>query len=179
MSIDLLSAAEAAEHTPPRIEPANTVTFTVPGPPQGKGRARSAARIIPGKGGAPMAITRHYTPAKTAAYENLVRLAAQEAMSGRAPFLGPIRVEIVATCPIPTSWSGVRQRRAADGSIAPTTKPDPDNIEKAICDGLTGVAYRDDVQIVEAVKRKRYGSVPGVTVRVVELALERAQGKAV
>ena len=49
---------------------AHLLHFTVPGVPQGKGRARF------GNG-------RTYTPAKTVAYEGLIALAGQQAMEGR------------------------------------------------------------------------------------------------
>ena len=32
--------------------------------------------------------------------------------------------------------------------LQPTLKPDTDNIAKIICDGLNGIAYKDDKQIV-------------------------------
>lgn len=156
---------------------AQQIKFTVPGVPQGKGRARSSARIIPGKGGKPMAITRHYTPEKTVAYESLIRYAAAQAMEGRPPFTGPIRMEIDIVCPVPASWSKVRQRRALAGEIMPTVKPDGDNVEKAVKDGINGVVYRDDVQVVRDIKGKNYGEVPGVHVIITEMqGVEPAQG---
>lgn len=49
-------------------------------------------------------------------------------------------------------------------------------MEKAVKDGLNGVVYRDDVQVVADCKRKVYGRVPGVTVVVTALHIESAQG---
>ncbi|MBZ0073637.1 RusA family crossover junction endodeoxyribonuclease [Bordetella hinzii] len=155
-----------------------TIVFTIPGAPQGKGRAKSSSRIgRDPRTGAPRVFTRHYTPEKTASYESLVKLAAAQAMAGREPYTGPIRMDLDIVLPIPASWSGVRQRRAAAGEIAPTTKPDSDNVEKAVKDGINGIVYRDDVQVVQDSKRKVYGAVPGVTVRVTVLeGMEPAQG---
>ena len=79
-------------------------------------------------------------------------------------YTGPIRMDLDIVLPIPQSSSGVRRRRAAAGEIAPTVKPDADNVEKAIKDGCNGVAYRDDAQVVQASKCKVYGVVPGVAV---------------
>lgn len=153
------------------------IVFTVPGVPQGKGRAKSSSRIgRDAKTGAARVFTRHYTPDKTVAYESLVRLVAAQAMEGREAYTGPIRMDLDIVLPIPRSWSGVRQRRAAAGEIAPTVKPDGDNVEKAIKDGCNGVAYRDDAQVVEASKRKIYGLVPGVAVLLTVLDMEPAQG---
>lgn len=156
----------------------NQITFHVPGLPKGKGRAKSSSRIgRDPKTGAARVFTRHYTPEATVAYESLVRLAAAKAMAGRPPYTGAIRMRLHIVLPIPQSWSGVRQRRAAGGLIAPTVKPDSDNVEKAIKDGCNGVVYRDDVQVVDDGKTKVYGAELGVTVEVTFLDhLEPAQG---
>lgn len=136
------------------------VAFTVPGEPVGKGRPR--ATTIHGS-------ARLYTPKKTANYEGLVALAAQTAMAGAAPFLGPLAVEIEAVHTIPASWSKKRRNDALCGDAWPTVKPDIDNIVKAIADGGNGVAWVDDKQIVRLATMKRYGATPGVWVRVAAL----------
>lgn len=154
------------------------IAFTVPGVPQGKGRAKSSSRIgRDAKTGAARVFTRHYTPEATVAYESLVKLAAARAMEGRAPYTGAIQMHLHIVKPIPQSWSGVRQRRAAAGLIVPTVKPDSDNVEKAVKDGCNGVVYRDDVQVVKDSKEKVYGPVPGVTATITfRDDLEPAQG---
>ncbi|MNP83694.1 Endodeoxyribonuclease RusA [compost metagenome] len=62
-----------------------------------------------------------------------------------------------------------RKAMAIAGELFPTKKPDMDNVIKAIYDGLNGVVWKDDVQVVDAFVRKRYGEVPGVHVRIVPL----------
>lgn len=133
------------------------VAFTVPGIPVGKGRPRATSA-----GGR----ARLYTPAKTVAYEGLVSHAAAQAMGGHAPLAGACLVELDITCPVPASWSKRKQAAALAGTIYPTTKPDKDNVIKAIYDAMNGIVWRDDVQAVDGVQRKRYGAVPGVRVRV-------------
>lgn len=137
------------------------LTFTVPGAPVGKGRPRATA--IAGR-------ARLYTPARTAAYEGLVALAARAAMAGRPLLEGAVALNVHADCPVPASWSRKRQAEALAGSLMPTTKPDADNLLKAICDGLNGVAWRDDVQVVDLRVRKRYAAVPCVRVEAWSLA---------
>lgn len=133
------------------------LTFTIPGQPQGKGRPRI------GKVGQH---ARMFTPAKTVAYEGLVAHAAQQAMAGRPLLEGPLCVGLNLDCQVPASWSQRKQRDALAGAIRPTSKPDIDNVVKAIFDGLNGVAWRDDVQVVFLVVTKRYAEVPGVRVEV-------------
>lgn len=134
------------------------VRFKVPGTPVGKGRPRVSTR-----GGK---FAKMYTPEKTASYENLVALAAQEAMAGRALIDGPVDVELVILLPVPASWSKKKQAAALSGQVYPTKKPDIDNVEKAIFDAVNGVVWHDDVQVCDVVKRKRYAEVPGVHVVV-------------
>jgi Holliday junction resolvase RusA-like endonuclease len=131
------------------------IEFHVPGAPVGKGRPRI------GRVGAH---ARMFTPAKTVSYELTVALAAQQAMFGRPLFDGAVSVAMAINCPIPASWSKRKQKDALHGRILPTTKPDIDNVEKSIFDALTGVVWRDDVQVVRVMKSKRYAETPGVRV---------------
>lgn len=136
------------------------VIFVVPGAPQGKGRHRACIR------GGRVAT---YTPTKTANYESLVALTAQAAMRGLAPIDGPCIVEMEILVAVPASWSAKKSAAALAGTIRPTNKPDIDNVEKAIFDGINGIVWRDDSQVVEVRKRKRYAETPCVRVSVVEI----------
>lgn len=133
------------------------ISFTVPGQPQGKGRAK-----IVKIGG----FSRMATPQKTVAYEGLVAHAAQLAMNGAPPIDAACCANVFVDCQVPASWSQKKQRRALAGEILPTSKPDIDNIVKAIFDGCNGVVWRDDVLIVDTRIRKRYSATPGVHVDV-------------
>lgn len=133
------------------------ITFTVPGAPQGKGRPRV------GKIGAH---ARLFTPAKTVAYEGLVAHAAAQALAGRPLLDAAVACNVFMDCPVPASWSGKKQRMALAGEVMPTSKPDADNVVKAIFDGLNGVLWRDDVQVVDLRVRKRYAATPAVRVEV-------------
>lgn len=137
------------------------VRFTVPGAPVGKGRPKVSTR-----GGA---FARMYTPEKTANYEGLVAHAGHAAMAGRALIEGAVSVVMDIRLEVPASWSKKKQARALAGHEMPTKKPDIDNVEKAIFDGLNGVVWKDDVQVVDVCKRKRYAEAPGVTVEIEEL----------
>ncbi|WP_236209028.1 RusA family crossover junction endodeoxyribonuclease [Pseudomonas tohonis] len=141
------------------------VEFFVPGEPVGKGRPRV------GKVGQH---ARLFTPAKTANYEGLIAHAASLAMAGRSLVNGPVLVELRMGLAIPQSASKKRKSAMAAGQIMPTKKPDMDNVIKAIFDGLNGVVWVDDVQVVDSIVRKRFAEVPGVRVRVVPLAAEPA-----
>ncbi|MDF3936678.1 RusA family crossover junction endodeoxyribonuclease [Pseudomonas citronellolis] len=140
------------------------VSFTVPGEPVGKGRPKTSARVSGGK-----VFTRHYTPEKTVNYEAVIALHAGMAMARRALLEGPVLVEMDIALSIPQSMSKKRKTQALAGQLYPTKKPDMDNVIKAIYDGLNGVVWKDDVQVVKAMVGKRYGETPGVRVKVVPL----------
>jgi Holliday junction resolvase RusA-like endonuclease len=109
-----------------------------------------------------------FTPVKTVAYEGLIAHAAQAAMAqaGAQPFAEAVGVNLFIDVAVPASWSQKKQRQALAGEVLPTTKPDVDNVIKAVYDGLNGVLWRDDVQVVDGRQRKRYSATPGVRVEV-------------
>lgn len=131
--------------------------FTVPGDPVAKGRARAFIRN---------GHVAHYTPSNTVAYENTVRTMARQAMAGRDPLAGPVALVVRAAMRIPGSWSRKRQQAAGLGTVVPTSRPDLDNLVKAIKDGCNGVVWRDDAQVIELLATKRYGHTPCVHVRI-------------
>lgn len=67
---------------------------------------------------------------------------------------------------IPSSKSKKFKQAAALGVERPTKKPDIDNIFKCVTDALSGIAYKDDKQIVAATVNKRYAEVPRVEVLI-------------
>ena len=121
-----------------------------------------------GNGGRP--IITHHTPEKTANFENLVKLAAAEAMGNALPFEGAVAVELHVFVTPPASWSQKKQRAALAGEIRPTSKPDIDNVLKAIADACNDVVWRDDKQIADLVMRKSYAARAETLVLAKEIA---------
>lgn len=111
-----------------------------------------------------------FTPEKTARYESLVALVGRQAMQGRDPIVGAVEVEILHNTVPPASWSKRRRAAALAGELRPTTKPDADNVIKAIADACNGVVWIDDKQITDVVLRKRYAVSPCAVVSVREVA---------
>lgn len=77
---------------------------------------------------------------------------------------------VSAYYPVPESHIKKQKERELRNFVLPTKKPDIDNILKIIMDGLNGVAYHDDKQVVEVTIRKRYSSEPRVEVVLMEVA---------
>lgn len=137
------------------------IRFTVPGTPVAKGRPRITTR-----GGQ----ARAYTPAKTVAYEGLVALAAQDAMAGRPLIQGPVYLILTARFAIPKSWNNRDRAAAATGNVWHVSRPDGDNIAKAVGDALNGVVWGDDSQVALCKTMKVYAETPGLDVEVEPLA---------
>ncbi len=142
-----------------------TITVTLAGVPQGKGRPRFR-RVTPKSGAAPFVTT--YTPKRTADYEDDLRVMARAAMRGKRIIEGPVAVEVTARLPIPKSWS-IKKRDAAErGQIHPTVKPDWENIAKCL-DAFNAIVWVDDKQVVVGAVRKMYHAEPALIVKVTEV----------
>ena len=131
-----------------------SVSFDIPGPPQGKARPR----VVRARNG--MSMT--YTPDKTVAYEELVRLRYKAAAQGfRFADDAQLAMQITAFYPVPKSKSKRIKANMLAGAMRPTKKPDCDNVIKIICDALNELAYKDDAQIVVTQMSKYYGEEIG------------------
>lgn len=91
-------------------------------------------------------------------------------MAGRAvcrqPIAGPLRMSLFVRMAVPKSWTKRQREDALSGCLRPTSKPDLSNVIKAIEDGLNGVCYLDDAQIVRLQAESWYAPTPGVTVEI-------------
>ena len=126
-----------------------TVRFEVPGIPVGKGRPRFFRDKKTGTTGA-------YTPAKTKAFEKVCRMA-YAFKCGNVKLEGPLMllVRAVFATPLKEEWAQAR-----------VGKPDLDNIVKAICDALNGLAWKDDSQVWMVHAEKIYGQVSKTVVEI-------------
>lgn len=131
------------------------LAFTIPGEPRGKGRPRATS--IGGH-------ARMFTDAKTASYENLVKLAASRALGDRDPLDEALRIRVSVRMVPAASHSAKKRAAMLSGEIMPTKLPDIDNVVKAVLDGCNRVAFRDDALIVSLIASKSYSATPGVDV---------------
>lgn len=141
------------------------LAFTIPGDPRGKGRPR--ATTIGGH-------ARMFTDSKTASYENLVKLAASQALGSRQPFDEPLMMIVTVRMTPAASDSGKKRAAKLAGTILPTKLPDLDNVVKAVLDGCNKVAFRDDALVVRLVAEKAYAETPGVDVMINPIQLRAA-----
>ena len=101
------------------------IKFTVYGKVQGKARPRFTRQ------------ERAYTPKNTVDYEGQIKQA----------YIAAGGTLISDTAPISICITACFKKAKTSKMDFPTLKPDADNIAKIVCDGLNGVAYKDDKQI--------------------------------
>jgi Holliday junction resolvase RusA-like endonuclease len=89
-------------------------------------------------------------------------------MGATEPLETPLAAYIYITLPIPASYSKKRTAACLAGEERPTKRSDIDNYCKAIFDGMNGIVYVDDSQIVSLHSTKRYGTVGMVEILVKE-----------
>ena len=53
--------------------------------------------------------------------------------------------------------------------IYPFVRPDLDKLCRAVLDGLTAIAFKDDAQVISLSAKKIYGEQEGVFIRLVEV----------
>lgn len=139
------------------------IIFTIPGEPQGKARPRVVRDKRTGK-------TKAYTPDKTVAYEDFVKLRYKSMAKGARFGTQPLEISIIANFSVPKSKSKKTKVLMLENKIQPTKKPDIDNIAKIICDALNGIAYKDDSQIVRLNVVKKYAETPFVKVSIFDMS---------
>ena len=133
--------------------------FVIPGPPRGKGRARSTRSGI------------HYTDKKTRMYESHVLDSYLRVYPSADPLEGAISISIIAYLQRPKSHFGTGKNANILKKNAPhyhTTKPDIDNLVKFYLDCLNGIAWEDDKQIIYIQATKTYSEEPLTSVRIQE-----------
>lgn len=135
-------------------------TFYVPGLPQPQGSAR--AFVVKGR-----AVVTSDNPkmkswrmdVKTVAYQECTLLE------------GPVQIDAGFYLPRPKSHYGTGRNAAVLKESAPalvSSKPDIDKLSRALLDALTGIAYRDDAQVVRLSVVKRYAEQGAGTFITVE-----------
>jgi len=122
---------------------------------KGKPIPKSRARVVT-KGNRRFA----FTPKKVTEWETVVKTEAKKHFE--IPLNWPIVISLIFYMPRPKS-------RRLDFWVS--TTPDIDNLEKAILDGLNGVAYTDDRLVVAKSASKRYvtSGEPGVDVIITSI----------
>lgn len=135
------------------------IKITIEGNPVPQGRPRASTR-----GGR----VNVYDPSNSRNYKQSVAWQAKKQYKGN-PFEGALKVHVDIYRQIPKSTSGVRTERKENKEIRPIVRPDLDNYLKSVFDGLDGITWKDDSQIVSLSSEKYYSTNPRVEIKIQKL----------
>lgn len=101
--------------------------------------------------------------------KQLAALAREQLEDDYQPLAGALKVKIDFFRPVQSSLSKAERSLRLSDVHRPTVKPDLDNYIKSCLDGLNGIIWADDNQIVEIVTAKHYSDHPKIKLEVEEL----------
>lgn len=149
-----------------------TITITIPGEPVAQGRPRGFYR--PGMG------VRMYDPGKSRSWKGAAQVHYREAIekaAAAAPIFqaGPVELHVLAVFTCPRSK---HRKRDPLPRTPKSTKPDSENIAKAVMDAANGLLFLDDSQVARLTVVKvvgAQGEAPRVEVTVAPWSGEAAR----
>lgn len=110
-----------------------------------------------------------FDPSTAEGWKSQIALAAKPHLPA-SPIEGPVQVDIAFFFPRPKSHYHVRKGGMTLREEAPamhTSKPDLDNLDKAVLDALTTLRmWRDDSQVVATRMIKAYAEEPGAEITI-------------
>jgi Holliday junction resolvase RusA-like endonuclease len=155
-----LPPVEAAPHPLPTWRLTELARFDVAGTPAPQG-----SKTVMKSAGRSWAVEGSSTPgrARLSAWRIAVAAEARRwAEGGHAPVDGPVALALTFRMPRVTGLLKTRYNFA-------TKQPDFDKLTRAVSDGLTGIVWRNDAQVVHALVIKRYAEpdeAPGCAIVV-------------
>lgn len=111
---------------------------------------------------------RLYDPKKVSVYKKQLAMMCKFQYK-EEPLDGPLRVELCFYRHVQSSLSKKERELRLSGAHRPTVKPDTDNYIKSTLDGLNGLLWEDDNQIVDLVAHKYYSDNPRIEIEVKKL----------
>ena len=146
-----------------------TADFDVQGIPKAQPRHQAFAKVVSKPGEKPKAVARVYQKNTAENWKSLV-VKAGEKWRPIHPLEGPVQIRIVFWMPRPKR---LMREKDDDGPILHLSKPDTENMEKAIMDALKNDGwFRDDSQVCLKKTAKFYhakNGTPGAELYITEL----------
>lgn len=104
-----------------------------------------------------------YLPTRSRKFREAVQVYMRQAMNGRLPMSGPLHAQFGFEFARPKTGPNAK-------AVFHSSKPDFDNLIKAICDAGNGILWHDDCQISSAEIDKRWGDEDGIYIVIEEEA---------
>lgn len=111
---------------------------------------------------------RLYDPKKVSVYKKQLAMMCQIQYK-KEPLTGPLIVGLKFYRHIQSSVSKKERKLRLSGIHRPIVKPDTDNYIKSTLDGLNGLLWEDDNQIIKIVAEKYYSDRPRIEIKVERL----------
>ena len=111
---------------------------------------------------------RLYDPKKVSVYKKQLAMMCKFQYKDQ-PLSGQLTVNLKFYRHVQSSVSKKERKLRLIGAHRPTVKPDVDNYIKSTLDGLNGLLWEDDNQIVKIVAEKYYSDHPRVEIEVEEV----------
>lgn len=132
-----------------------SIAFTVPGVAAPGGSKRAFAHPKTGR------IIVTDDAKNNAGWKQRVSIFARQAMEGRPPLEGPLKMSMTFVVARPNSHyrTGKYEGRLKDWATTtcPTSRPDVTKLVRAAEDAMSGIVFKDDAQVVLQLAAKRYG----------------------
>lgn len=112
-----------------------------------------------------------FTPQRTRNFEKKVAEWGMLNMAGMGPLSFPIKVSLL----ILDQTNDQDAVLHSQCGLTYNTKSDIDNYEKSILDGLNKVVWRDDKQVCEVVKQRRWALAPGFRIAIYRAGLSEME----
>lgn len=133
------------------------ISFTIKAAPEPQLRPRVA-----NVGGNPHV----YDPKSIRDFKRIVSTLASDEMGKTEPIDGPIKVSFTFYRPVQQSLTKSEFDKRAIGDELQVVKPDLSNYLKSVEDALNGVVWENDRLITTEVIKKRYSTVPRITLKI-------------
>ena len=114
-----------------------------------------------------------YDPQRSKNYKQPVRFWVTQhlkRLDAFKPYKIPIHVDLTFHIGIPLSWDKEKRIKAISGQIKPSSRPDIDNLAKAVLDSCNGLLWVDDCIITDLSARKQYtAELARVVIKITEV----------
>lgn len=141
-------------------------TYVILGIPKPQARARH--RVVKTRDGRIFGQT--YDPKESRQYKNNVAAQVVAQSPQLIPAGIPVKMDVVCYLPRPKAHFRTNGQLKPNAPIYCVTKPDRDNLEKALKDSLKGIVWADDCQVCRGETVKIYGETPKVVIRIETLS---------
>jgi crossover junction endodeoxyribonuclease RusA len=146
-----MTVATAQPSTDVTVRIVSVASFFIPGNPITQGSLRPF--VINRLGRKPYAVVTADNKAALRSWRWLVASAVKDAFD--RPLEGPVALTLRFYLPVPAGRQMKTPRQRAHWAL-PWRGLDLDKLERAILDALTGVAFRNDAQVCDVIKQKRF-----------------------